>query len=653
MVRGSIVSLFFIILMSSLIIADGGFFLHDSYLDEDLYEPEQKAIIIYDKNKESLIIQASSEGDVSNFAWVIPVPSYPEIEESDSRFFDELHYLTRPDVISAISPFSLISSGILSRGLGGVTVHEQKTLGIFDAVVLSSEDSNSLITWLNNNSYYIPEFAEEVLDSYIENSWYFVAMKVNKENNPLLKSFKRIDDKIYDKNSSIEIISEKILEAVKQDDKESINGIFGITNPYSNKQFFSESSYQELEALYFLEGKYFIDEYVSIDLKGYEDSYFGHKFGIVFYKYSNLKSRGVRTYIDLFDYDDGASVKEVEEYLELDLSMFDIEGYPSMGMAYTDEARERETIGRDLEKKVSTYLSDQLSYDIENNISFGETIWNDYMEKSDYEINPEVEIFYNQLLEDYYNRDNLIHDEIRVRLEPSLVYLRDDFSQIIPGKENLNILNPVLIKFDSEEIIFPFKISSINKGETEVLLYVLADSKTKIEGFDIEFADNFPNTNSYLSELLSENYNYFLTKHRAKFETKDIKDDIVIEKSTDNSPYRMEVYEYGFIKWFFVTIITFFLLYGWVAILSLAPKKFFNWKIKDTESAFYFTKFKLLVYCLVFPLMFLFSFIPGLFGEVLKMFLFFILFFPPIIGVMIFITVMHFLISMIIKMQGN
>ena len=43
----------------------------------DITEPAQKAIIVYENNRENLILQVKYDGNVSDFAWVVPVPSYP------------------------------------------------------------------------------------------------------------------------------------------------------------------------------------------------------------------------------------------------------------------------------------------------------------------------------------------------------------------------------------------------------------------------------------------------------------------------------------------------------------------------------------------------------------------------------------------------
>jgi len=54
-----------IILMPSIVSADGGFFIPFGY--ENIYQPSQKAVIIYDEGKEDLILQVKYEKGAENF----------------------------------------------------------------------------------------------------------------------------------------------------------------------------------------------------------------------------------------------------------------------------------------------------------------------------------------------------------------------------------------------------------------------------------------------------------------------------------------------------------------------------------------------------------------------------------------------------------
>ena len=57
-------------------------------------------------------------------------------------------------------------------------------------------------------------------------------------------------------------------------------------------------------------------------------------------------------------------------------------------------------------------------------------------------------------------------------------------------------IQPLRITFATDELVFPLRISSINNGESEVLLYALTDHRMESEGFKTEFAGTIKSTRS-------------------------------------------------------------------------------------------------------------------------------------------------------------
>lgn len=155
--------------------ADGALFPDT---DQDIHQPAQKAIIYHENGREDLILQVRYEGDSDEFAWVIPVPSYPTVDVSDPERFRSLAELTAIWVPAGYD----ISCGFI--GAPGdeeqlVDVWEEDAVGIYHYAVLSAEDPNALIDWLNTNGYVFPEDGQEIVDHYIAKEWYFVAIKIN------------------------------------------------------------------------------------------------------------------------------------------------------------------------------------------------------------------------------------------------------------------------------------------------------------------------------------------------------------------------------------------------------------------------------------------------------------------------------------------
>jgi hypothetical protein len=154
----------------------------------DINEPTQKAILVYDAGREDLILQVKYEGPVSEFGWLVPVPNLPTVQKGSMKCFYELSQYTQkhfdnPWLHSPTKSMSLGVAGIDSEGEAEppVKVIEIKTVGAYKIAVLATKDTGALEKWLAANHFAFPTNATEVIDSYVQRHWYFVAAKVNLE----------------------------------------------------------------------------------------------------------------------------------------------------------------------------------------------------------------------------------------------------------------------------------------------------------------------------------------------------------------------------------------------------------------------------------------------------------------------------------------
>jgi hypothetical protein len=173
-------SLVLMLSVSTPAFADGGFFKFRPDLDKDLHEPAQKAIILHKDNTETLILQVKYEGEVDEFAWVIPVPGYPNVDVAEPLLFEELAYLTYKWYPQK-DRNGLFECGVIGRGgvsIPAVEVWEESTVGVYDYAILSATDPNALIDWLNSNGYAFPEDGQEIVNHYLAKQWYFIAIKI-------------------------------------------------------------------------------------------------------------------------------------------------------------------------------------------------------------------------------------------------------------------------------------------------------------------------------------------------------------------------------------------------------------------------------------------------------------------------------------------
>ena len=64
--------------------------------------PDQRALIHFTNGMERLVIETRFTGVGTNFAWVVPFPSQPVIEEATTGLFPTLQYLFRPEIVHGV-----------------------------------------------------------------------------------------------------------------------------------------------------------------------------------------------------------------------------------------------------------------------------------------------------------------------------------------------------------------------------------------------------------------------------------------------------------------------------------------------------------------------------------------------------------------------
>ena len=178
-----------------------GFYV--SKADADLFNESSKVIIAREDNKTILTMANDFKGDVSEFALVVPVPTVlqeGQIQVGDNAIIDRIDAYSAPRLVEYFDSdpcmrydarefdgnFALPSS---APGLGraerdkalGVTIEASFSVGEYDILILSAEESDGLETWLLENDYNIPQGAAEAFNSYIEQGMKFFVAKVNLE----------------------------------------------------------------------------------------------------------------------------------------------------------------------------------------------------------------------------------------------------------------------------------------------------------------------------------------------------------------------------------------------------------------------------------------------------------------------------------------
>jgi hypothetical protein len=83
--------------------ADGMVFPEVYYAKVEI--PNQQALIHYGGGIEHLVIETSFLGEGTNFAWVVPLPSAPEVKPVSESFFAQLQQAFQPRLVHRVNPY--------------------------------------------------------------------------------------------------------------------------------------------------------------------------------------------------------------------------------------------------------------------------------------------------------------------------------------------------------------------------------------------------------------------------------------------------------------------------------------------------------------------------------------------------------------------
>ena len=170
--------------------------------DTKLFNKASKVAIMRDEDRTVITMANDYQGELEEFAMVIPVPVVLEegqIHVTDNAIIDHLDAYTSPrlveyfdedpcimyDRMEMAAPAQVTGAAadeeVRRKDSLGVTVEAEYTVGEYDIQILSAEESGGLAAWLKQNGYKLPEGAEATLGSYLKQGTKFFVAKVNLE----------------------------------------------------------------------------------------------------------------------------------------------------------------------------------------------------------------------------------------------------------------------------------------------------------------------------------------------------------------------------------------------------------------------------------------------------------------------------------------
>jgi len=166
--------------------------------DTKLFNQASQVVLVRDGDRTVLTMANDFKGELKEFAIVIPVPTFLErgqIHVAERALLDHLDAYSSPRLVEyfdgnpcqrfeplerrAAAPATAMMQKSAREKSLGVKVEATYTVGEYDIVILSAQESDGLETWLRESGYRIPAGASRVLGGYLKQGMHFFVAKVN------------------------------------------------------------------------------------------------------------------------------------------------------------------------------------------------------------------------------------------------------------------------------------------------------------------------------------------------------------------------------------------------------------------------------------------------------------------------------------------
>ena len=167
--------------------------------DSSLYNKASQVVLVRNENKIALTMFSDYQGEMKDFALVIPVPEVltrEQINVADKAIVERVDAFSAPRLVEYFDPDPCAPSVWSVRAMKegamlsapsskggdkslGVTVEAKYTVGEYDILILSAKESSGLEKWLVENGYKLPKGASKALEPYIKQNLKFFVAKVN------------------------------------------------------------------------------------------------------------------------------------------------------------------------------------------------------------------------------------------------------------------------------------------------------------------------------------------------------------------------------------------------------------------------------------------------------------------------------------------
>jgi hypothetical protein len=164
--------------------ACGGFFCSTFPMNQ----VSERILFVADGGTMTTHVQIQYSGSAPDFAWILPVPSEPKLSVSHNEIFRQLQSATQPffflewpedggdcGFFPRVTMAEDAASGEEQRD---VEVVSEGRVGPYQTAVITSDDSEAIITWLTDNGYQLGELGAELLAPYVDEGLLFLALRL-------------------------------------------------------------------------------------------------------------------------------------------------------------------------------------------------------------------------------------------------------------------------------------------------------------------------------------------------------------------------------------------------------------------------------------------------------------------------------------------
>lgn len=145
----------------------------------------ENVVILWDhvNKRQHFIRDTVFTTDAREIAYIIPLPSQPELAEANADLFNDVEFAWG-SAKRAWESRGMTADGSVASAPAGIEILEEKTVAGYDATVLKAKDPAALRAWLEKNEFPLPPTLTPWAEPYTKGDFVFVALKLAKGSVP-------------------------------------------------------------------------------------------------------------------------------------------------------------------------------------------------------------------------------------------------------------------------------------------------------------------------------------------------------------------------------------------------------------------------------------------------------------------------------------